>query len=321
VVEVAGGDDWEQWREVQTFAASGHGDLHFMVDRVHGEVVFGPATREPDGTLRYYGKVPPKAAPIRIPRYRTGGGKRGNVARNVLRVQRDPVPFVTSVTNRRAAGGGVDGESVADAALRGPLLLRTRDRAVTVDDYEYLAREAAPDVARVKCVPMPDQPGAVRVLVVPKVPEPLDPAAAEPQPSDETLARIAEYLEERRCLGARVMVEPPYYMGVTVVAQLHARARTTRDSLLTRATEALYGYLNPVVGGPDGTGWPFGRPVQSGEIFAVLQRLSGVDLVEDVQLYEARARSSPNVRPVQRLDLPPHGLVISRGHQVRITEG
>jgi predicted phage baseplate assembly protein len=321
VVEVAGGSDWEQWHEVQTFAASGPGDPHFMVDRVQGEVVFGPATREPDGTLRHYGKVPPKAAPIRVPRYRTGGGKRGNVARDVLRVQRDPVPFVTSVTNRRAGSGGVDGESVADAALRGPLLLRTRDRAVTVDDYEYLAREAAPDVARVKCVPVPDQPGAVRLLVVPKVSEALDPAMAEPQPSDDALARIADYLEERRCLGARVMVEPPYYLGVTVVAQLHAKARTTRDALLSRATEALYGYLNPVVGGPDGTGWPFGRPVQSGEIFAVLQRLPGVDLVEDVQLYEARARTSPDVRPVQRIDLPPHGLVISRGHQIRITEG
>jgi predicted phage baseplate assembly protein len=320
-VEVAGGDDWEQWQEVQTFAASGPNDPHFMVDRIQGEVVFGPATREPDGTLRYYGKVPPKAAPIRVPLYRTGGGQRGNVARNVLRVQRDPVPFVTSVTNRRAASGGVDGESVADARLRGPLLLRTRDRAVTVDDYEYLAREAAPDVARVRCVPVPDDPGAVRVLVVPKVSGPLDPAAAEPQPSDDTLARIADYLDERRCLGARVMVGPPSYVGVTVVAQLRARTRTARDTLLARATDALYRYLNPVVGGPDGTGWPFGRSVHSHEISAVLQRLTGVDLVEDVQLYEARARSAPNVQPVQRLDLPAHALVISRGHQVRITEG
>jgi predicted phage baseplate assembly protein len=319
-VEVAGGDDWEQWYEVQTFAASGPADPHFMMDRVHGEVVFGPATREPDGSLRNYGKVPPKAAPIRVPRYRTGGGKRGNVARNVLRVQRDPVPFVTRVTNRRGAGGGVDGESVADAALRGPLLLRTRDRAVTVDDYEYLAREAAPDVARVRCVPVPDQPGAVRVLVVPKVADPLDPAAAEPQPTDETLARIADYLEERRCLGARVIVEPPYYLGVTVVTELRAQTRTAHETLLSRAMEALYGYLNPVVGGPDGTGWPFGRPIQSGAISAVLQRLTGVDLVERVVLYDARARSAPNARPVQRLDLPPHGLVISRGHQVRIIE-
>jgi len=320
VVEVAGGGDWEQWQEVQTFAASTVDDPHFIVDRVHGEILFGPATREPDGRLRHYGKVPPKAAPIRVPRYRTGGGGRGNVARNVLRVQRDPVPFVTRVTNRRPATGGVDGESVADATLRGPLLLRTRDRAVTVDDYEYLAREAAPDVARVRCVPVPDQPGAVRVLVVPKVPDGIDPAAPEPQPSDETLARIADYLDERRCLGARIVVEPPYYVGVTVVTQLRARTRTAREALLTRATEALYRYLDPIVGGPDGTGWPFGRPVQSGEIFAVLQRLPGVDLVEDVQLYEARARSAPDVRPVQRLDLPPHALVISRGHQVRITE-
>jgi len=65
-----------------------------------------------------------------------------------------------------------------------------------------------------------------------------------------------------------------------VVAQLRARARAAPDALRDHAVEALYRYLNPVVGGPDGTGWPFGRPVQSGEVFAVLQRLAGVELVE-----------------------------------------
>ena len=154
VVEVAGGDGWHEWREVGTFAHSGAEDRHVTLDRVAGEVVFGPAIREPGGGLVHYGAVPPKGAPIRVPEYRTGGGRRGNVARTVLQVMRDPVPFVSTVTNRRPATGGVDGESVRDAAIRGPLLLRTRERAVTAEDYEHLAREAAPHAARVRCVPV-----------------------------------------------------------------------------------------------------------------------------------------------------------------------
>jgi predicted phage baseplate assembly protein len=321
VVEVAGGDGWQEWREVATFAQSGPHDHHLMLDRDAGEVVFGPAVREPDGRLVYYGGVPPKGAPIRVPEYRTGGGLRGNVARNVLQVARDPVAFVSTVANRRPAAGGVDGESVRDAAIRGPLLLRTRERAVTVEDYEHLAREAAPEVARVRCVPVEEGSEGVRVLVVPACAESPEPMFDELKPTRSVLSRIARHLEERRCLGARISVEPPFYQGVTVVAQVQARPRTSPEALRERAVRALFGYLDPLRGGPDGTGWPFGRPVQAGEVFAVLQRLSGVELVEDVRLFGADPATGERGGSVQRLDLPPHALVFSYGHQVRVSKG
>jgi predicted phage baseplate assembly protein len=321
VVEVAGGDGWQEWREVPSFAHSGPEDRHLMLDRVGGEVVFGPAVREPSGGLTYYGGVPPKGAPIRVPQYRTGGGRRGNVARNVLKEKRDPVPFVSTVTNRGPAIGGVDGESVRDAATRGPLLLRTRDRAVTAEDYEQLAREAAPDAARVRCVPVDESSDAVRVLVVPAVPDTSDLNFADLRPGPAMLGRISQCLEERRCLGARISVEPPFYQGVTVVAQLQARRRTAPEALRERATAALYAYLDPIRGGPDGTGWPFGRPVQAGEVFAVLQRLPGVDIVEDVRLFGADPTTGQRGGAVQRLDLPANALVFSYGHQVKATRG
>jgi len=324
VVEVAGDDGWQAWLEVTSFAESGPEDRHVMLDRVAGEVVFGPAVRQPEGGVRYYGGVPAKAAAIRVPEYRAGGGRRGNVAREVLQVQRDPIPFVSSVVNRRPAGGGVDGESVRDASVRGPLLLRTRDRAVTAEDYEQLAREAAPETARVRCVPVTDEAGreqnAVRVLVVPAVPDTgeLDFATLQLDPSMRT--RIEKYLDERRCVGAQVSVEPPFYQGVTVVAQLRARTRTAPGILGARATQALYDYFNPLTGGPDGEGWPFGRPVQSGEVFAVLQRLPGVELVEDVLLFGANPVTRERGNAVARLDLPPNALAFSFGHQVRVKE-
>ena len=318
VVEVAGGDGWQEWREVASFAESGPDDRHVMLDRVGGDLVFGPMTREADGGLSYHGAVPPKGSPIRVPEYRTGGGRRGNVARNVLTVQRDPIPFVSTVTNRGPATGGVDGESVRDASVRGPLLLRTRDRAVTAEDYEQLAREAAPDVARVRCVPVDGASEAVRLLVVPAVSSTAELPFADLRPAPDVLSRISRHLDERRCLGARISVEPPFYQGVTVVAQLRARARTEPEALRSRALRALTAYLNPIVGGPDGDGWPFGRPVQAGEVFAVLQRLTGVDLVEEVRLFGADPTTGERGGAVQRLDLPSNALVFSYGHQVRV---
>ena len=49
-------------------------------------------------------------------------------------------------------------------------------------------------------------------------------------PDDDTLTVVAEYLDERRPVGARVVVEPPRYRGVTVVARLTARRRVSRTA-------------------------------------------------------------------------------------------
>ena len=66
--------------ERPNFATSGPDDRHFVLDAMRGEIEFGPAVRLADGTLRNYGKVPPKGANMRVPSYRAGGGSGGNVA-------------------------------------------------------------------------------------------------------------------------------------------------------------------------------------------------------------------------------------------------
>ncbi len=322
VLESGGGEGWQEWVQVENFADSGSEDHHFILDEVAGEVILGPAVREPDGTLRQYGAVPPPASPLRIRAYRTGGGSRGNVARGAISVLKTTIPYITRVENRYPAGGGVEGEDVENAKARGPVVFRTRNRAVTSEDYEELARQAAPEVARVRCVAAGDgaEAGGVRILVVP--------AAADDElgkirfeqlvPSDETLQRIAEALDERRIIGARVTVEPPVYQGITVVTRLRARSRTSPRRLQEDALQALFRYFHPIKGGPEGKGWPFGRPVQAGEVYSVLQRLKGVELVDDARLFSADPITGDRGKAMPRIELEPHALVFSYEHQVLV---
>ncbi|GGK23347.1 putative baseplate assembly protein [Pilimelia terevasa] len=320
VLQVSTGEGWQQWRQVDSFADSGPADPHFTLDAAAGEIRLGPAVREPDGTLRAYGAVPPQGAALRAARYRHGGGRAGNVAAGLLRVLRDPVPFVHRVGNRRAAGGGVDGETVAEALVRGPLSLRTRERAVTVADYEYLARQAAPQLARVRAVADPDAPGAVRVLVVPAAPlaDDGDVPFAALAPAPDTLAAVTAALAERRCVGARVLVAPPYYQGVTVVAALRAAPGADRAAVRDRAREALHRYLSPLVGGAEGAGWPFGRAVRVGELHAVLQRVPGVAAVAEAALFPADPRTGDRGEPTAQIEVADTALVQSYRHQVRV---
>ena len=321
ILDVSGNEGWDEWQQVADFAGSGPDDKHFVLELSAGEVKLGPAVRQEDGTMRRYGAVPEKNARLRLRSYRTGGGRKGNVSAKALTILKSSIPFVARVENRRQAAGGVEGEDIENAKVRGPIRLRTRGRAVTTEDFEHLAREAAPEVARIRAVAAGDgaDAGSVRVLVVPMV-SVLDGWLRFDQlvPSDETLQKITDRLEESRVIGTRAIVEPPIYRGVTVVAKLRARPRHNPTRLQEEALRALYSYFDPIVGGPEGTGWPFGRPVNVGEVYSVLQGLRGTEVVEDARLFGADPVTGQRGQQTTRLELEPHALVFSYEHQVLV---
>ncbi len=321
VLEVTGAEGWDEWTHVDDFAGSGPDDRHFTLDLSTGEVQLGPAVRLADGVLRRYGAVPPKGAHLRLREYRVGGGRRGNVAPRAIIVLKSSIPFVSRVENRRPARGGVDGEDIENAKVRGPIRLRARGRAVTTEDYEQLARDAAPDVARVRAVAAGDgaDAGSVRVLIVPSaVSEQGRLRFEQLVPSPDTLQKITDRLDEGRVIGTRAIVEPPTYRGITIVAKIKARSRTNPTRLQEEALAALYDYFHPITGGPDGTGWPFGRPINVGEVYSVLQALRGTEIVEDARLFGADPVSGQRGQQTQRLELETHALVFSYEHQVLV---
>jgi predicted phage baseplate assembly protein len=309
VLEVSGAE-WTPWTEVSDLASAGPDDRVFTVDRVHGEIQLGPAVREPDGSIRHHGAVPPAGAQLRLIQHRVGGGARGNVAAHALVVLRSSLPFVSRVDNRRPAQGGRDGEDLENARGRGPFLLRSRDRAVTTEDFRLLAQEAAPEAGRIHCVPASQDDGTVRVLVVPAL-GPEAPRFEELLPEPATLERIATALEERRLIGTRVSVEPPRYQGVTVVARLRSRPGPRAEAVRQAALDALGRHLHPMH-------WPFGRPVHVGEVYALLSQLPDVDLVEDIRLFRADPTTDERSEEPQRVEVAPHALVFGYRHQVLV---
>ncbi|MBO0821689.1 MAG: putative baseplate assembly protein, partial [Nocardiopsaceae bacterium] len=325
-LESSDGDGWQPWRVVDSFAMSRPDDRHVCLDAATGEISFGPAVRLADGTVRQYGAVPLKGAVLQARRYATGGGRAGNVARGTLTMLRTSIPYVTRVENREAARGGVDGETVEEAKVRAPITLRAAERAVTPRDYEELARQAAPETARIRCLAVDDAsngPGAVRVLVVPQATVDRGGRLRFEQlvPGDELLARITGFLDERRPIGVRLAVGPPYYQGVTAVVTLHTFRGADTESVQADALRALYDYLDPILGGPSAAGWPFGRQVHSGELFAVLQRVPGVAVVDDVRLYPADPITGRRADAADRIPLEPEALVFSYDHRVTAVAG
>jgi predicted phage baseplate assembly protein len=315
-------DGWQTWTRVPHFADSEPEDRHFVLDEVASEVVFGPAIRLADGSLKQYGAVPPKGAAMRLSRYRVGGGARGNVAPRTVSVLKSSIPFVSRVENRRFAAGGQNPETIENAKERVQIALRTRHRAVTADDYEYLALEAAPEIARARCLPVaPDgeDAGTVRLLLVPHVDESqLELEIADLMPQPETLERVREYLDERRCVGSRLVVAPASYQGITIVARLLARPHYNADELAATATDVLYAHFHPLHGGPTGTGWPFGQNITLGQVYALLQQVPGCAFVEEAHLFAANPITGERGPDVHRVEVVPKATVFSHEHQIRV---
>jgi len=306
------------WTEVEHFAGAGPQDRVFTWDDATGEIRFGPQVRDAAGRVRRYGAVPEADARITVTGYRYGGGAAGNVAARRLTVLRSAIPFVGKVSNRVAATGGVDAETLADARIRGPLSLRTGDRAVTAEDFERLTRQADPQVARAHCVP-PSQPSEpVRVLVVPHSTVPARSLTlTDLALTDELAGTITAHLDPRRMVTTQVRVEEPLYQGLMVVARIGAVPGVRLEAVREAAVDALHAYVNPLVGGPDGTGWPFGRTVEDSDVQGVLRTLPGVASVDRVFFFLADLRTGTvQNRELQRVSLPADALVMSHRHQV-----
>jgi predicted phage baseplate assembly protein len=312
-----------EWQQVEHFAASDDIDRHFMLDAMHGVISLGPGVRQQDGSLRQYGALAPKGAVVQLEAYATGGGRVGNVAAGSIRTLKSSIPFVAGVENRGPATGGVDGEDLESAKTRGPILLRTRNRAVTAEDFEQLTRAAAPEIARVKCLPAGDgaEAGSVRILVVPAAPIVDGQIRFEDLvPNEVTMQCIMDALQNARLVGTRIIIEPPVYQGVTVVAQVRAKPKFSAVRVREEASAVLHRYFNPLVGGPDGRGWPWGRPIQSGEAYSALQEIRGVDFVEEIRVFGANPVTGERGQATTRLELAASAIAFSYEHQIRVVE-
>lgn len=323
VVQVEG-EKPQVWKEVEDFSKTGTADKVYSLDSITGELRFGPAIRQQDGTIKLYGAIPARNANLLFDRYRFGGGQEGNVQADHLNTLKTSIPYIGRVENRKPAFGGLDAESMESAMMRAPALLQSRERAVTESDFEYLAREALPaSISRVKCIqPKPSEvgrivPGQIYVLVIPRVLYPpgyLDPV--ELRPRDEDITKLQQYLDERRLLTARLSIQAPAYHWAATKVQLRAAPGANQITVETELLNRLYRFLNPLTGGPDGKGWPFGRDLYISDVYQCLQGTPDVLFVRGVEMFAAAEGAGPQGNPLEVINVVAHGVIVSGVHQI-----
>lgn len=315
---------WTTWTRVDDLA-EGAG-TNYRLDPVVGRINFGnyDSILSPDG----HGTIPPAESEIQASVYRyVVGGVAGNVGPAAITVLRTPVAGQIGVTNPGAAANGADEESVDDAKRRGPEALRNRFRAVTAEDYEYLAQEASTDVQKVRCLQprlftvydqafngavVPGDPwtyaglnrdsGNVHVIIIPGSTL----ANRTPAPTAELLSEVADYLEQRRSITAALNVTGPRYLPiqVTVTVNVWKKAVDTglvpdptistavRDGITAKITQ----FLHPTLGNIDGNGWEVGQDQTIAPLFQFIQPDNEVGFIASLSIQALTPLYTPPIR-------------------------
>jgi len=260
------------WVRVDDFHASGPEDPHYLLDPATGRITLGDGRR---------GRIPVADAQVTAVRYRVGGGAIGNVGAGLVTKIKGRLRGVKGVTNRRPAHDGSDAEPLDAVMLRAPHDLRTRDRAVSAQDFADLAMQT-PGVALHKAFALPrkavapdqtlvDKDGAVTLLVLP-VSE-----RRTPQPDEDQKRAICRWLEPRRLITTELHVIGPRYARITrLSARLTVRQDFDLGAVQGAVSDTLTGFLDPFTGGADGTGWPFGQDIYYGDLYARILAVAGV---------------------------------------------
>ena len=222
-----------------------------------------------------YGMIPPAGALITAS-YSTGGGLAGNVPAGTITELHSGASYVQSVSNPFPASGGSATEQVARAQDRGTQRIRNRGRAVAPADFEWIAREASPQVARARCLSTTGPDGArelgwVTLVIVPNSTD------AAPMPSTGLLAEVQAALTAcvPAAIAGSILLEAPSYTALSVRADIVPLQADQAAIVEARIRDRLATFLHPLVGGADGTGWDFGQPVYQSQLATLLEATEG----------------------------------------------
>lgn len=259
---------WVRWHEVQDFVASTPLSRHYVLDRLQGKIHFGNGVR---------GMIPPKGSQnILAVEYRSGGGEKGNLDAGTITILTTAIPNIKSVENSVPSVGGTNQEDFQRAAERGPGSIKNLGRAVTKEDFEWLALQFQ-EVAKARCIE--SQRGKISLVIVPKTPREL-------KPKKVLLDMIKRYLSDRALvtLKDKIEVEGPTYTEIAIDITVRILSMGESSRISETIQKKIHEFLHPVKGGNKSQGWNFGESIYVVDIGSCISEIEGIDYIQKIVL-------------------------------------
>ena len=189
--------------------------------------------------------------------------------------------------------------------------VRDRYRAITRADFVELALEADPTVARAHCLarrnlfsenPLSgpvDKPGHVSIIIIP---DSDNNDNNPPQPNQELIDKVTDYLEQRRLIATKIHVVAPNYLTIsirfTIYLNREAEILATREKIEQVLAEFFHPLPNP--DNPQQSGWQFGRNIYVSELYQLLDEITDVDYVTPTNQQDEIFLSNDNANSINQ---------------------
>ncbi|WP_219837878.1 baseplate J/gp47 family protein [Paenibacillus sp. R14(2021)] len=305
---------WVRWSGVDSFLASAADDRHYVLDGSAGTITFGEGI---------HGRAVPGGGPdsIRV-NYKVTAGEEGNIGAGEIKGLLQSIAFIAGATNPEPAGGGCHTERLEAAMLRGPQRLKHQGRAVTAEDFEWLAREAYPGLTKVKCLPnrnvyMEHSLGSI-TLVALSVPGERG-YALFPALKRQIEAYLIERAANTVAHAPSVQVIAPAFLEVSVTVVVTVEALDDVLPTETACIDKLTLFLDPLKGKLDGRGWEIGETLHPSLFYSLLKSIRSIKNIDKLYLSMVKVEDGTRteIDPAKQSQFP-HALLCSGSHKVHV---
>ncbi len=279
-----------EYKAVERFIDHGRNDRVFRFNGIDGIIEFG------DGE---YGTVPPLGEEIVAREYSITRGKEGNVKAGEITLLMEPINYIDSVTNPKPSLHGEDGDTLEELKKHAPAVLKTMDRAITLEDYELLAQNFSPAIKKAKCISRNGD-----LIVIPVTETILeDMGFINKRLTDE----LYSYLKERSILTVDPVIVPPGVATLNVHLKLTytiENYNVTKAQLRERLLENAKRYFDPFKG-YRGEGFPLGKHINKSDFYTILYTTDN-----NIFISEIAFRLNGSRKFTESVNLPYNSLVL-----------
>lgn len=258
----------DEYKAVDRFIDYGKDDKVFRFNGITGEVEFGNGQ---------YGAVPDLGLPIVAKEYSVTKGMKGNISKGNLKVVRESINYIDSVINSQNCRGGQDGDTLDDLKRYAPSVLKTMERAVTIEDYQLLSESFSPFIKKTQCV---YKDGEVIIVVLTN-----DILETNGFINISLLTNLEVYLKERSLVTVDPIVISPKIVNIKIFIKLKRTVENYNylenelsDDLLQKTKR----YFDPFTG-YDGNGYPLGREISKGDLHNIINSTNSIFYMSDMK--------------------------------------
>jgi len=296
-----------RWKEVDNFDRSGAGDRHYVVDRMNSRLYFG------DGV---HVQVPRNTKGIALKVImRRCDGELANLDAGLIADSMGGMMFINRIYNPIQAYGGMNMETVDEALRRGTSVLASRNRLVSVHDYEREALNFSRQISQAKVIVGHKKdgsfsPGAISMVLL------MQDYKDGEHSFQQMKKRLREHLLEKCELsisGEDLEIVEPIFVEVAVEAWVKVIKGDDSFEVQQALHRVLEEYLDPIINNR----WDIGHMVKRAQIELRLNMEKGKALLHRLMVTaKYQDENGRHEMDLEKLTGNPYVLVTSGEHKI-----